>query len=71
MLATIMEMCEAQGMTLAELERKSGIAPRTIYKWDDSVPSVEKVYAVANALGTTVDELMKAKKARGEAECHD
>lgn len=59
MLTKILEKCKEKGMTLAELERQAGLANRTIYKWNENVPSVEKVLAVANVLGVTVDELVK------------
>lgn len=59
MLTAIMNKCRERGMSLAELERQAGLANRTIYKWDESVPSVEKVLAVADVLGVTVDELVR------------
>ena len=58
-LRNIQNKCQEKGMTIAELERKAGLKQRTIYKWDESVPSVEKVLAVADALGVTVDELVR------------
>lgn len=58
-LRNIQNKCQEKGMTIAELERKAGLKQRTIYKWDESVPSIEKVLAVANALETTVEELAK------------
>ena len=59
MLNNILEKCKEKGLTLAELERQAGLANRTIYKWDENVPSVDKVVAVAKALDVTVDELVK------------
>jgi transcriptional regulator with XRE-family HTH domain len=59
MLTNILEKCKEKGLTLAELERQAGLANRTIYKWDENVPSVDKVVAVAKALDVTVDELVK------------
>lgn len=59
MLTAIMNKCREKGISLAELERQAGLANRTIYKWDESVPSVEKVLAVADVLGVTVDELVR------------
>ena len=58
-LRNIQNKCQEKEMTIAELERKAGLKQRTIYKWDESVPSVEKVLAVADALGVTVDELVR------------
>lgn len=65
-LAKILDKCREQGITLAELERKAGLANRTIYKWNESVPSVDKVLAVANVLGVTVDELVREGEKRLE-----
>lgn len=59
MLANILNRCKEQGLSLAELERQAGLKQRTIYKWDESKPSVEKVLAVANVLGVTVDDLLR------------
>lgn len=39
-----------QGLTLAQLEQRLGFGVRTIYRWDQSSPSVDKVLAVANLL---------------------
>lgn len=57
MLTKILDKCREKGITLAELERQAGLANRTIYKWDDSEPSVLKVLAVASVLGVSVEEL--------------
>lgn len=54
-------LCAARGLSLRTLEQQCGMAPRYIYKWDSSVPSVEKVAAVADVLGVSVDELIGRK----------
>ena len=59
MLKKIMEKCREKGISLAELERQAGLEARTVYKWDSSVPAVDKAMAVAKVLETTVEELMK------------
>lgn len=59
MLKNILEKCQEKKITIAELERQAGLKQRTIYKWDESKPSVDKVLAVANVLGVTVEELSK------------
>ena len=59
MLKNILDKCQEKKITIAELERQAGLKQRTIYKWDESKPSVEKVLAVANVLGATVEELSK------------
>lgn len=59
MLSKIVELCKEKRMSIAELERQANLKQRTIYRWDESKPSVEKALAVANVLGVTVEELMK------------
>lgn len=59
MLKNILDKCQEKKITIAELERQAGLKQRTIYKWDESKPSVEKVLAVANVLDVTVEELAK------------
>lgn len=56
---TVQNACEQCGKTVAGLERELGFARGTIAKWDDHIPSVTRVQAVAIALGTTVDALLK------------
>ena len=58
MLTVITELCKEKNISLAELERQAGLKQRTVYKWDESVPSVDKVKAVADALGVSVDRLL-------------
>lgn len=46
-------------LTLLEVERMAGLLPKSTYRWNTNSPSIDKVVAVANALGVTVDELVK------------
>lgn len=59
MLNTIKTLCKERGITMQELQEKANIPPGTMYRWDDKCPSVKKVKAVADALGCTVDDLLK------------
>jgi len=59
LLSKIVELCKEKRMSIAELERQANLKQRTVYRWDESKPSVEKALAVANVLGVTVEELMK------------
>ena len=54
----IQRMCKAQGLPVMKLEEDLGFARGSIYKWDSNTPSVVKVKAVADRLGTTVDALL-------------
>ena len=62
MLNNIVRLCQERGITVAELERKAKLKPRTIYKWDKNKPSFDKAVAVADALGVKVDELARQKE---------
>lgn len=57
-LANITKLCKEKGVSIARLERETGIGNGTIGRWDVSSPSVENVRKVAQFFGTTVDELL-------------
>ena len=59
MLGRITELCRERKISVLELERRAGLKQRTVYRWDDSIPAVDKVKAVADVLGTTVDDLLR------------
>lgn len=55
----IKELAAKKHLSLAELERKSGIQEGNICRWDNHIPSVDKVYKVAKVLRTSVEKLME------------
>jgi transcriptional regulator with XRE-family HTH domain len=55
----IRDLAKKQNMTIAELCEKSGVPYSCIYEWNNHEPSASRLLAVANVLGTTVEELMK------------
>ena len=57
MYEKIRELCKARKITIAELEQATGLGTRTIYRWDTNSPGIDKVSAVADYLGVTIDEL--------------
>ena len=57
MVHKIKELCKAQHISVAELERRASV--QTIKRWDQYEPSVYRVYRVAKVLGTTVEELLR------------
>lgn len=58
MVKKILQLCKAQGKTIVDVERECSIGTRSIYRWDENMPSVDKVKRVADYLNTTIDELM-------------
>ena len=59
MVDKIRQLCKESGNTLASLERSLGIGNGVIARWDAHKPSVDRVKAVADYFGCTVDELLR------------
>jgi len=59
LLENIKNKCRERGISIQVLEQSAGIGKNTIYRWDESSPSVDKLKAVADHFGCTVDELLK------------
>lgn len=60
MLATkIRKLCREKNISVSTLEEKTELGKNSIYDWDKSVPSVDKVKRVADYFGTTVDDLLR------------
>ena len=57
MVQKIMQLCKEQGKTIVDVERECSIGARSIYRWDENKPSVDKVKRVAAYLNTTIDDL--------------
>ena len=59
MLASIKRLCKAQRKTISRMEKDLGLAQNSVTRWDRNTPSVDKVAAVAEYLGTTVDAIIR------------
>ena len=57
LLTHIREICAARGTTIAKVEKAIGFN-KVIYNWDKYTPSIDKVVAVADYFGLSVDELI-------------
>ena len=65
MIATkIRTLCEERGLTLAEVERLTGLGNGVIRRWDEGNPRLDKIKCVADFFGVTVDELLAPDKPR-------
>ena len=62
-VSRISACAKAKGLTIAEIERACGFGTNTIYRWDRSSPSLEKVLRVANMLDISIDYLATGKNA--------
>ena len=58
LLKNISRLCKEKGVTIARLERETGISNGTISRWGTSSPTVENVRKVAEYFGTSVDALI-------------
>jgi len=58
MVEKIKLLCQAEGISIAALEKKLEIGNGTISRWDESSPSISKVSAVAKYFGITIDSLL-------------
>lgn len=58
----ISELCKEKKISIAKLEKESGLGNATIRSWVNSSPRVENLQAVARTLECTVDDLLKTQK---------
>ena len=58
LLEKIKYLCSQQGLNISKLEKQAGLKPKSINKWDQSSPSVDKVLKVADVLSVSVEELL-------------
>ena len=53
----IKALCADKKMSLQSLEAEAGLGINTIYKWDKASPSADKLKAVADYFGVSIDFL--------------
>ena len=58
LLKNIRLLCSKKPISIAKLERETGISNGTISRWDTSSPTIENVQKVADYFGVTVDSLL-------------
>lgn len=51
-------MCQKRGISISRLEKELGFGNATIRGWVSSSPTVERLKAVADYFGITVDDLI-------------
>lgn len=59
-LENIRHLCKEQNRTIAELEREAKLGNGVIARWGEMNPRVDKLKAVADVLGVTVDDLISS-----------
>lgn len=55
----IQRYAKEKNMPIYKLEDKINVAKGSISKWDSVRPSIDKVKAVADALGKTIEQLLE------------
>ena len=60
LLENIRRLCSKKSVSIAKLERETGISNGTISRWDKSSPTVENVQKVAEYFGVSVDDMLRA-----------
>lgn len=61
MVEKIRALCAERKISIAALERETGLGNGVIARWDESSPRLESVLAVANYFGVQIDQLLKDK----------
>lgn len=54
----IKKLCEEKKITIAELERKTGISNGQVRKWDKTTPGSDKLTLIADYFDVSVDYLL-------------
>lgn len=58
----IIKLCQSRKISIARLEKETGLGNATIRGWNTSSPTVEKLKAVADYFGVTIDDLLSGPK---------
>ena len=56
--SNIVTLCKERGISIARLERESGLGNATIRGWASASPTVDRLKRVADYLGVSVDQLV-------------
>ena len=64
-LKNIKSKCLEKGISISVVETELNFPRGSIFKWEKHVPSVEKVKAVADYMGCSIDDLVSEDKKTG------
>ena len=56
----ISRLCQKEGISIAKLEKQTGLGNATIRGWSTSSPTVDRLKLVADYFGVTIDDLLTA-----------
>ncbi len=55
----IRALAEEKGISIYKLEKDAELSKGSICKWNENIPSVDKIQRVAKLLGVTLDSLLE------------
>ena len=55
----IKKLADERGVSIYALEKRAGLPNGAISKWKESSPTLKSLQAIAGALETTIDELIR------------
>jgi transcriptional regulator with XRE-family HTH domain len=58
----IQDLCDSKGINLSNLQKDLGFSNGTIYRWNTSMPSADRLLKVAQYFDVTVDYLLGKEK---------
>ncbi|MCI8479120.1 MAG: helix-turn-helix transcriptional regulator [Oscillospiraceae bacterium] len=58
-LENISRLCKKNNISIAKLERETGLGNATIRGWKRASPTVDRLKLVADYFGVTLDELLR------------
>lgn len=61
-LKNIKSECMKKGISISAIETELNFPRGSIFKWEKHIPSVEKVKAVADYMGCSIDDLVSEEK---------
>lgn len=62
MVSVIKELCQLNNMSFRKLEEAIGLPYSSVSRWDKNLPSIDKVYAVAQYFGVSMEYLLTGKE---------
>lgn len=62
MVSIIKELCQLNNMSFRKLEESIGLPYSSVSRWDKNLPSIDKVYAVAQYFGVSMEYLLTGKE---------
>ena len=62
----VVSLCKEKNISIARLEKESGLGNATIRGWEHGMPTIGTVKKVADYFGVTVDDLLSDSVHEGE-----